>query len=421
MNPPRLLVALATLVPAGASAELASGAVTGEVQGYLEGRYHVFFGLEPAFDDLADQFPDGLHLDEHTGAVERLRPTVKLHVGEGATAVTTVEAQTTQGFFDTEQQEIGDVVAVERLYLTASLNDWDHTAGKQNVAWGSGLLLNPTDLFNDKNPADLQAERPGVWALRSLWAITDASNLTLVAATPESPCCDLTAIVRGDITLDITDLAVQAAWDDAEEAAVFGLDVRSEVEVGMWVEAATTVPKDDPGDAKTSVETGLDYSFDVLQTLFVAAEYMFQQGGRDDAGGLLTTSALQSGGLAGAVADRPMFLGRHYAVGLVRLEISNDWRAQLLDITNLGDLSGMVVPQVSFLPAEAWTLTLGAQLTYGEEGGEYTMTLPELTPQEEAAVTALAAADPRAAAMLKLQGARATPSASAFFWGRYAF
>ena len=429
MNPPRLLATLAALLPAAASAELASGPVTGELQGYLESRHHLFFGLDEGFDALSPVLPDGYHPDQRYGAVERLRPTLKLRVGEGATLVATAEAQTTHGFFDRRQDELEDVVAVERLYFTASLDDWDHTAGKQNIAWGSGLLLNPTDLFNEKNPADLQAERPGVWALRSLWAITDASNLTLVAATPEAPCCDVTAIARWDITLDLTDLAVEAAWENAREAAVVGVDLRSELEVGVWVEAATTIPKDAPDQAKTSLEAGLDYSFDVLQTLFLAAEYMFQQGGRDEPGDLLSKTSLlaasrQSGadpasGLAGAFADRPMFLGKHYAVGLVRLEISSEWRAQALNVTHLGDLTGMVVPQISYLPAEAWTFTLGAQLTYGEEGGEYTLTLPRLTSFEE---TAVKLQSPQLGpALISLQGARVIPAASVFLWGRHAF
>ncbi len=426
---PTLLVAALAAMPGAARAQAAAGPVTGALSGYFESRTHAFFGLDPDLAGLDPLLPDGFHPGERLGAIERLRPTLKLHVGETATLVGTVEGHTEHGFFDRRQTSIGDVVGVERLYVTATLDDWDHTAGKQNIAWGSGLLLNPTDLFNDKNPADLQAERPGVWALRSLWAVGDATNLTVAVATPESPCCAPVALARFDTTLDITDLAVLAAWDAAAEAAVVGVDVRSEQIVGLWFEAATTLPAE--GDASqrptTSLETGIDYSFDVLQTLFLSAEYMFQQSGQWRPGDALDAdrlrAAVQASGTPAAALrstfeDRAMFMGRHYGVGLVRLEIASDWRASVLNVTNLVDHTGLVVPQVSFLPADAFTFTLGAQLAYGPSGGEYTLTLPTLSASEAAL---LRASSPQGAAMADAAGARLSPTASLFLWGRYAY
>jgi hypothetical protein len=114
-----------------------------------------------------------------------------------------------------------------------------------------------------------------------------------------------------------------------------------------------------------------------------------------------------------------MFMGKHYAVGIVRLEIASDWRAQVVNVANLLDRTGQVLPQVSYLPADAWTLTLGAQLTYGPEGGEYTLTLPELSPTQAQLVQA--ASPDLGGALVSLQGERLTPVASVFFWGRYAF
>ncbi len=423
-----------TQAPGHALADAAQGPVTGDVSGYLESRHHAFFGLDPDFADLSSLFPPGFHPDKTYGAVERLRPTLKLHIGESATLVSTVEAHADHGFFDRPQHAVGDVVGVERLYLTATVGDFDHTFGKQNIAWGSGLLLNPTDLFNDKNPADLQAERPGVLGLRSLYALDDHTNVTLVVATPtgSGTCCAPTLIGRFDTTVETTDLALELAWDDAKQAGILGADVRTEYVVGLWAEAALTVPAHDMRDAldhnTTSVEAGLDDSFDILQTLYVAGEYIFQQSGQSHPGDQLDLAHLQaaatSGGSAGAslsqsFAHRRMFAGRHYGVALVRLEIDHAWRAQVIDVTNAVDHTGLVVPQVSYMPADAFTFTLGAQIAYGPKGGEYTLSLPELTPQLE---TALPVVQPELGpALVALQGARLTPIASVFLWGRYAF
>jgi hypothetical protein len=234
-------------------------------------------------------------------------------------------------------------------------------------------------------------------------------------------------LARLDTTLDITDLAALFAWHEADRAAVLGVDVRSEQVVGLWFEAASMIPEDAPGDATTSLETGVDYSFDVLQTLLVSAEYMFQQSGLRHPGDALEPSrfraAVQAGSspaaaLGRAFEDRAMFMGRHYAVGLLRLEIANDWRASVLNVTNLVDHTGLVVPQVSFLPADAFTFTLGAQLTYGPAGGEYTLTLPALSGPE---ATLVRASSPLGTAFVDAGGARLTPVASLFFWGRYAY
>lgn len=421
-------LALALVVTGNARAELAEGPVTGELSGYAETRHQVFFGLASSLGDLSPVFPDGFHPDERYGAVERLRPTLKLHLGESATLVSTAEARTAHGFYDTRQDEIADVVSIERLYVTASSDAWDHTAGKLNLTWGSGLLLNPTDLFNDKNPADLQAERPGLWAVKSLWAANDHTNLTFAAATPETPCCAPKLIGRFDTTLGQTDLAVEAAWDTDAEAAVFGVDVRSEITLGLWLEAATTIPKAAPDAATTSFELGVDDSWDILQTLYVAVEYMYQQDGLSAPGEQFQASSFSPDALAGTTPEalvaerfreRRLFMGKHYGVALVRLEISNDWRAQVLNVTNLNDHTGLVVPQVNFLPADAFTLTLGAQLTYGPQGGEYTMTLPELTDTQAKLLPVVSPT--LGPALVANQGERVSPEASVFFWGRYAF
>ena len=75
-------------------------------------------------------------------------------------------------------------------------------------------------------------------------------------------------------------------------------------------------------------------------------------------------------------------------------------------------------PQTTIRPAEAFTFTLGAQLAYGPAGGEYTLTLPTLSAREAAL---LRASSPQGAVMADAAGARLTPTASFFLWGRYAY
>ncbi len=414
--------------PTTACAQLAEGPVTARVRGYLELRQALVFGLDPDLEAFTPLLPAGYHPAETYGAQTRVRPTLELRAGEGATAVLTPQAFTGHAFYATEPEGIEDLVTVERAYLFAATGDVDLTLGKQVTTWGSGLLLSPTDPFFDKNPADLQAERPGVWAVRAGVPLSELSGLDLFVGTPESPCCDALAVARAETSLDTTDLALQGGWDARDDLALVGLDLKGEWALGLWLESGAQVPQARPEDTAVEVEVGADYSFEVLGTLYVAAEYVYRSAGETDVGAMLSKDALRdalSTGaspaslLQGAARGRRLFMGRHSAVLLTRAELDTRWRVSLSGVVNALDGTGTASPQVQWTPADAWTLTLGGQFAFGPDGGEYTLRLPTLTPAEAALA---AAVDPELGpALARVDGARLQPSATVYLWGRHAF
>jgi hypothetical protein len=97
-----LAAALGWCVPAIA----AEGPVTGEVRGYIEHRHQIAIGLDPALATLpfVDFDELGLHPDEVFGVTNHIRPTAKLHFGDTASLVMTVDAHSYH-LLDARKQE----------------------------------------------------------------------------------------------------------------------------------------------------------------------------------------------------------------------------------------------------------------------------------------------------------------------------
>ena len=361
--------------------------VEGEVLGYLELRAYGLGGQGDnldRLDELAALIPGGFelgfHPEEQWGLVTRARPTVKLHLGDQS-LVFTPQASTAHGFFGRDVTKVPDVVTVERAYLSLVRGDFDLTLGKQLLRYGSGLLVNPTDVFNQRNLADLNAELPGVWAARVLWALGEMSNLQVAGALDPARCCEAVAFARYDLTLDATDGAVTAAYDGRRERAFVGLDVKTDLVVGAWLEGVWTFQLDHPVAPKGTValEAGLDYSFDVLGQLYLAAEWIHQgdapggpwRGPTDAPPDYL--DARRSPGGSG-------LLGSNYLLGLARLGIVEELQVQVMGLVNLADPSGAAVGQLTYWPTGALEFIFGAQWNLGDPGTEFHLVLPDPMP-----------------------------------------
>ncbi len=71
---------------------------------------------------------------------------------------------------------------IDRLYFDYIHGNWQVTAGRQRVAWGTALVWNITDLFNPYSVLDFDyEERPGSDALRLQYFTSPVSRLEAVA------------------------------------------------------------------------------------------------------------------------------------------------------------------------------------------------------------------------------------------------
>ncbi len=78
-----------------------------------------------------------------------------------------------------KEQTVG-LAEIDRLYLDYTLKDWQLTAGRQRIAWGTALVWNVIDLFNPKSVLDFDYEaNPGADALRIQYYTGAVSRLEL--------------------------------------------------------------------------------------------------------------------------------------------------------------------------------------------------------------------------------------------------
>lgn len=406
--------------------------------------------------------------------VERFRPTFGGHIGERARLVATVELGLAQGRYQqTEVQRviddsplgplleqagcawpepgvpalhvdgIDDVLSIERFYADVYLSKVDLRVGRQSITWGSALMINPTDPFPELLLAEPWRPRRGIDAARAIIALPGYNDLTAVIATNDGIDAFRAA---GRLRLDVfgTDVALVGAWRSDGGAAgdgngIVGLDVRGTLEVGYWLESALHLGDD---SRYSEIVVGVDYSFPVLESLVVSAQYYRNGADRGGAAGLGggviglgpaivgpdcgcdgtggadgMPGADPIGGLFGAPAQRdpfaPLLGGTHYALAAVSLGIDLDTSASLFWLQNLGDGTALVVPTLAYTALDWLQVSLSAQipLDLGGDGGELSPADDDLRVE-----AALGGPDP-----VTLDFSGLVPAASLTAWARASF
>ncbi len=296
-----------------------------------------------------------------------------------------------------------DYLSVERFHVDWNLPAVDLSFGRQAVAWGSGLAFHPTDLYAEVVLTEPWRERRGVNALKASVPVgphTVTALLTvdddLSPIASEAPAVPGSAAVKGTLNVAGMDLSALGASTytpgvlaadglsraDGAWSSFAGLDLRGTFGVGWWVEGGWHLDEGAP-----DVVAGIDYSFPVLQNLYVAAEARWDGTGvapedydltsRMGAGldptalGLdcALVDALASQAPAAAASGRARTtLGRRYADAVVRLGVTEELNVSAVALANLDDGSMMIVPSVSATLGARTTVNVGAQVPAGPAG-----------------------------------------------------
>lgn len=397
--------------------------------------------------------------------VERVRPEIEAELLESVMLGVTVEAALTQGR-DTsdelqrtlEESSLGplldlancqwpthrnellridsasDWLSVERLYLDRYSKAVDLRIGRQALNWGSARFFNPTDPFPEVLLTEPWRPRRGVNAVRATIPIGEDHQLQLVGGgndtfTAERAAARVTAGVFG------TDVSLSSAWRGEVDEGLVGLDVRGTLGVGYWLEGALHVRPDQRWE---EIAIGVDYSFPVLQTLVLTAQYY--RNGRESlplASGLASgieppTCAVPSGeGPSGEVAAEPAdpdpfppaVRGRDYGLLSAALAVSRDVSVNAAVLHNIGDGTGYAFPTVSVAPTGFLQLSLAVQVPYGLSGpGEFRPDPDSLVLDEQDLVSLVSPGeDPAALPDLEVDLSGLVPAATATFWTRLNF
>ncbi|MFA6439713.1 MAG: hypothetical protein WCX28_10435 [Bacteriovoracaceae bacterium] len=71
--------------------------------------------------------------------------------------------------------------SIDRLFFRTMTGDIEWTLGRQRIAWGSGRVWNPTDLFNPLNPVNIvKIEKDGVDAITAKTILGNFTDVTCV-------------------------------------------------------------------------------------------------------------------------------------------------------------------------------------------------------------------------------------------------
>ncbi len=401
--------------------------------GFVEVRAHTFAGVTG--DDWL--------------LVERVRPNFSLELRERLVLSATIEAAWSQGrCLQREVQrtleasevgplldaagcewpqptnrtlgvsEVGDYLMVDRLHVDLYLPWADVRVGRQAVQWGSAFFINPTDPFPEVLLADPWRPRAGVNAARVTVPIGDAHQVQALLGTNDA-FTKIQAAIRGTVGIGEADVSVSGAWRQELGRGVIGLDIRGNLELGYWLEAALNV---DNGTVYEELAVGVDYSFAVLERLVVIAQFYRNgaSGGDQDSFARLRSSVelpdCDGDFLLGTDGDgdrfAPVLTSHHYAILSAQLAVDPELSLTALWVQNLSDGSALFVPTVSYAWTGWLTVAGAAQIplsAWGDGG--------ELRPSEEDLVVVFD--EGPSAATVDTSGL--VPSATVIVWTRVNF
>ncbi|HET6349649.1 MAG TPA: hypothetical protein VFH88_11260 [Candidatus Krumholzibacteria bacterium] len=274
-------------------------------------------------------------------------------------------------YFDWEHRFIDDERAVlamvlDRAWLNASVGRTQITLGRQRVAWGTGLVWNPIDIFNPSSPLDFDnEEKPGADAGRVQVYLGPNSKLEVAVA----PMRDT----------DETVAAVQAVVNRAgyDWIAVGGRRGANAVMGGAWAgsirgggfrgEFLYSVPRDAaaPGDpaGESCLHASVDGDYTFSSSLYLHGAVLYNQcGTTGDAGGEQLFDAYRLRWLTPARVNVFAEVGR---------DITALVHADLSGILNPNDASWYLGPAVTWSAATNLDVMLSGLFFGGNAGTQF--------------------------------------------------
>lgn len=374
---------------------LAAPAIASDAAGFVELRAQVSVGVDGTPWQL----------------VERVRPRFDLDLGEHAKLVATIEAGLSQGrnLQDEAERTIddsdfgpvlaqagcewpadekntilrinraSDYLAVDRLYVDVYSPKVDVRIGRQALQWGSGLLVNPTDPFPQVLFAEPWRPRAGVNAIRAAVPFGKTSNQVTGVVASDDSFTAVRAAARATVNVKGADLSALGAYRgvlDQPASGIIGLDVKGTLGVGYWFEGALHVESE---RVYEEFVVGVDYSFAVLETWTVAAQYYRNGGGQSP-----EEYGAQSRGTAALVAPTcddpsaaqmfagatqadpfaPFVQGTDYGLLNTGLRLTQDVGVSATGFQNLRDGTGFAVGTVMVSPVKNLDFSATAQVPY---------------------------------------------------------
>ncbi len=246
---------------------------------------------------------------------------------------------------------------VDRLYFRQDFSSVRLVLGRQRIAWGTGRIWNPTDLFNPINPANFsKVEKDGADAFSFKYYAGNFTDIELVI-NPEEQFRQLNFGVR--VRTNIHEFDISLLGGSFEKGFVFGGDFAGNFfDAGVRGEALYS---ENPF-ANRFVRFILGADYQLSSRLYALLEYQHNGEG---------TADLSRYDIAGLVTGRILNLGKEYLFANMVYQVHPLVSVSVGANFNLNDGSGFFSPLVTYSASSDISLSLGGLLAYGETRTEY--------------------------------------------------
>ncbi len=247
---------------------------------------------------------------------------------------------------------------IDRLYFKHSFEFGSITIGRQRIAWGTGRVWNPIDLFNPVNPANFaKIEKDGADAVSFKWNIGNFTDLHFVyGAVKKLSNSNFAARFRSNV--GEYDFSIVGGRIDQKFVA--GTDLAGNLfDAGIRAEALYSFEKENQ-DSYVKYILGIDYQF--TSKLYALIEYHYNGEGASDKTSYELTRLLNSD-ILNLAKNYINITSAYQLTPLLNLSASNT--------LNLDDNSGYTTVSGEYSLSESLFFTLGAQVTYGKTLAEY--------------------------------------------------
>jgi len=246
---------------------------------------------------------------------------------------------------------------VDRLYFRQDFSSASLVIGRQRIAWGTGRIWNPTDLFNPINPANFsKVEKDGADAVSFKYYAGNFTDIELVI-NPEEQFRQWNFGAR--LRTNIHEFDISFLGGSFEKEFVFGGDFAGNFfDAGVRGEALYS--ENPSGNRFVRFILGADYQLSSL--LYALLEYQYNGEGTTDVSNYNITAL---------VAGRTLNLGKDYLFANMVYQVHALVSVSVGANFNLNDGSGFFSPLVSYSVSSDISLSVGGLLAYGETRTEY--------------------------------------------------
>jgi len=253
-----------------------------------------------------------------------------------------------------------DRIIFDRGYARISIPQADFVIGKQRIAWGTGYIWNPTDVFNRFafSFAIAEEERRGVKAIRAsvpLDALSGVEGVVLVGKNWEiAP-----KAVKGFANFANYDLSLSFV-DYCDGGSQFGFDAVGEL-FGLGVRSEIALINNLDIDAYAQIVLGWNYTFE--NGVGIDMEYFHNELGKTDRSEY-DWNAIFAGDIYSLASDYVYFDLNNMLDELttIRLDL----------ILNIVDGSNIVYPSFSRSLSDNLDMSIEMMLRNGVDGAEFT-------------------------------------------------